>query len=76
MIYHTYIPHPMTHQRINLLRLTVSEIWPRQDFKGQGQNSKVKGEIKTYHDVAHLRPLTNIHSNFHTTYQLPTPYSV
>ena len=28
------------------LHLTVSEIWPGQDFKGQGHYGKVKGQIK------------------------------
>ena len=31
---------------INFLYLTVSEIYPGQDFIGQGHYSKVKGQIK------------------------------
>ena len=46
MTLHTYPPQPVTHPRINILHLTVSEICPRQDFKVQGNHSKVKGQIK------------------------------
>ena len=31
---------------INFLHLSVSEIWPGQDFIGQGHYGKVKDEIK------------------------------
>ena len=31
---------------INFLYLTVSKIYPRQDFIGQGHYGKVKGQIK------------------------------
>ena len=31
---------------INFLHLTLSEIWPRQDFIRQGHYGKVKGQIK------------------------------
>ena len=52
----------------------VSEIYPRQDFIGQGHYGKVKGKVKvksrSRHDVAHLHPLTNVP----TKYKLPTPY--
>ena len=44
----------------------VSDIWPRQDFQGQGHNNKVKGH------VAHLNPFYNVPIK----YQCPTPYSV
>ena len=54
---------------INFLHLTVSEIYPGQDFIGQGQYSKVKSMSR--HDIAHLHPLTNVP----TKYQLPPPYS-
>ena len=40
----------------------------QQDFKGQ--YSKVKGQSVSHHDVAHLKPSTNVP----TKYQLPTPY--
>ena len=36
----------MIHPKINFQHLTVSEIWPKQNFKGQGYYSKVKGQIK------------------------------
>ena len=36
----------MSPPSINFLHLTVSEIWPRQDFIGQGHYSKVNGQIK------------------------------
>ena len=42
----------------------------QQDFKGQ--HSKVKGQSVLHHDVAHLKPSTNIPIK----YKLPTPYSL
>ena len=42
----------------------------QQDFKGL--YSKVKGQSVSHHDVAHLKPSTNVP----TKYQLPTPYSL
>ena len=40
--------HPLTNvpTSINFLHLTVSEIWPGQDFQTQGHYGKVKGQIK------------------------------
>ena len=58
----------MSLPNINFLHLTVSEIYPEQDFIGQGHYGKVKS--RSDHDVAHLHPLTNVP----TKYQLPTPY--
>ena len=58
----------MSLPSINFLHLTVSEIYPGQDFIGEGHYGKVKS--RSHHDVAHLQPLTN----GHTKYQLPTPY--
>ena len=69
MTLHTYNPTRMFLPSINFLHLTVSEIWPGQDFIGQGHYSKVKS--RSHHDVAHLHPLTNVP----TKNQLPTPYS-
>ena len=43
---HTYTPKPMSLQSMNFLHLTVSEIQPRPDFKGQGHYGKVIGQIK------------------------------
>ena len=36
--------HPLTN--MNILHLAVSEIWPRQDFKGHDHYGNVKGQIK------------------------------
>ena len=46
----------------------VSDTQPEQDFQTQGQYGKVKS--RSYYDVAHLQPPTNVPIN----YQLPTPY--
>ena len=46
MMLHTYNPPPMSLQSINFLHITVSEIWPGQDFIGQGHYGKVKGQFK------------------------------
>ena len=43
---HTYNPPPMSLPFINFLHLTVSKTRPRQDFIGQGDYGKVKGQIK------------------------------
>ena len=43
---------------MNILHLAVSEIWPRQDFKGQdhyNKGSKVKS--KSHYDIVHLHLL-------------------
>ena len=61
-------PLSMSLPSNNYLYLTVSEIYPGQDFIGQGHYGKVKS--RSHHDVAHLHPLTNVPTN----YQLPTPY--
>ena len=53
---------------INSLHLIVSEIWARQDVKGQSHYGKVKS--RSHHDVAHLHHPTNVP----TTYQLLTHY--
>ena len=41
-----YNPQPMSLPSINFPHLTLSEIQPWQNFKHQGQNGKVKGQIK------------------------------
>ena len=46
MTLHTYNPQPMSLPSINFLHFTVSEIYPGQDFIGQGHYGKVKGQIK------------------------------
>ena len=46
MILHTYTTQSMTNAEMNFLQLTVSVTWPRRDFEGQSQNSKVKDQIK------------------------------
>ena len=58
----------MSLPSVNFLHLMVTEIWPGQDFIGQGHYGKVKS--RSHHDAAHLQPLTNVP----TKYQLPTPY--
>ena len=40
MTLHTYYPQPMSSPSISFLHLTVSEIYPRQDFIGQGHYGK------------------------------------
>ena len=61
MTLHPYYPQPMSSPSISFLHLTVSEIYPGQDFTGQGHYGK--GQIKV--------PLTNVP----TKYQLPRPYT-
>ena len=46
MTLYTYNPKPCPYQAINFLHLTVSEIYPGQDFIGEGHYGKVKGQIK------------------------------
>ena len=66
---HTYCPLAMLIQRIYFLHLTISEIYPGQDFHTQDHYSKIKLHIKVlWHNTAGLRPLTNVPAK----YQLPT----
>ena len=58
----------MTLTVLNLHQQTDPKV--QQDFKGQ--YSKVKGQSVSHHDVAHLKPSTNVP----TKYKLPTPYSL
>ena len=58
----------MTLTVLNLYQQTDPKV--QQDFKGQ--YSKVKGQSVSHHDVAHLKPSSNVP----TTYKLPTPYSL
>ena len=58
----------MTLTVLNLHQQTDPKV--QQDFKGQ--YSKVKGQSVLHHDVAHLKPSTNVP----TKYKLPTPYSL
>ena len=46
MTLHIYTPKPISVSTINFLHLKVSEIQPRQDFKGQGHYGNDKGQIK------------------------------
>ena len=57
----------MTLTVLNLHQQTDLKV--QQDFKGQ--YSKVKGQSVLHHDVAHLKPSTNVP----TKYKLATPYS-
>ena len=66
MTLHTYNPGPMSLPIINFLHLMVSDIYPRQDFIGQGHYGKVKSRSQ----ILHLHTLANVP----TQYQLPTPY--
>ena len=68
MMLHTYTLPPVSLPSINILHFTVSEIWPGQDFIGQGNYGKVKS--RSHHNIAHLHLQTNVP----TKYQLPTPY--
>ena len=43
MMMHTFNLIPMSLSSINILHITVSEIWPGQHFIGQGHYGKVKG---------------------------------
>ena len=58
----------MTLTVLNLHQQTDLKV--QQDFKGQ--YSKVKGQSVSHHDVAHLKPSTNVP----TKYKLPTPYTL
>ena len=63
----------MSLSSINFLHFTASEILPGQDFICQGHYGKFKKvNSRSYHDAAHLHPLTNVH----TKYQLPTSYGI
>ena len=77
MMLHTYNLQPMSLPSINFLHLTVSEIQPGQDFIGQGHYARSKVKSRSYHEDAHLHPLTNVPTpltNVPTKYQLSTPY--
>ena len=65
---HLHPPINVPILRFNLLHLIVSEISPRQDFKGQGDYSKVKGHVKV--TPLHCTPK---HSNQYP-YQISTSY--
>ena len=55
MMMHTYNPEaPLAS--VNFLHITVYEILPGKDFKGQGQYSMVKGQIKV--TPCHSTPAT------------------
>ena len=58
----------MSRASVNILQHTVSQIYPRQDFKSLGHYTKVKS--RSYHDIAHLHPPTNVSSK----YQHSTPH--
>ena len=58
----------MTLTVLNLHQKTDPKV--QQDFNGQ--YSKVKGQSVLHHDVAHLKPSTNVP----TKYKLPTLYSL
>ena len=60
----------MSLPSINLGHLTISEILPQENFKGQSHYSNIKDQIKvTPQAITHLHSLTNTP----TRYQLPIP---
>ena len=62
----------MSLPNMNFLPLTVSEIWPGQDFfKVKVITARSKVKSRSDNDEAQLHPLTNVP----TKYELPTPYS-
>ena len=61
----SYMNSNMTLTVLNLHQQTDLKV--QQDFKGQ--YSKVKGQSVSHHDVAHLKPSTNVPIK----YKLPTP---
>ena len=73
MMLYTYNPQPMSLPNINFLHLTVTEIYPRQDFIGQGHSGKVKGQIKV--TLLHCTPTTPNQCPYHvsTSYTLQFP---
>ena len=58
----------MTLKVLNLHQKTNSKV--QQDFKGRGQYSKLKVQIKSHHNFVHLQPPTDVP----TKYQVSTPY--
>ena len=55
------------------MTLTVLNLHQQTDVKvQQGQYSKVKCQSVLHHDMAHLKPSTNVPPK----YKLPTPYSL
>ena len=58
----------MSMQNMNILPLTVSEIWPGQDFAIKVTMTRTKFESSLQNEAAHLQTLTNIH----TKYEPPT----
>ena len=71
ILLHTYKPQQISQPSFNFINLTVPEIWPGQDFIGQGLTARSKVKSRSNYDIAHLHPLTNVP----TKYQLPSPYS-
>ena len=59
-----------TCKRKFIMNSNMTDPKVQQDFKGQ--YSKVKGQSVSHHDMAHLKPSTNVP----TKYKLPTPYSL
>ena len=58
----------MTLTVLNLHQKTDPKV--QQDFLGQDDYDKVKGQSRSHHDASHLQPLTNVPSiNFlHLTF--------
>ena len=53
MMLHSYTQNQYPYQllSINFLHLTLSEIQPRQDFKTQDHNCKVKVKSRSHRDI-------------------------
>ena len=61
----------VTFKRENMYHNNVwPEIWPAQDFTGQGHYSNMS---RSLHNIANLHPLTNVATKYqlHTTLQFP-----
>ena len=62
MTLHAYIPQQISLPSINFLHLTVSKIYPKQDFIDQGHYDKARLKVqwRSHHDIAHLQAITNV----------------
>ena len=63
-------PNQCPHQVSTSYTLRFLRYGPDKIFKLKVTTARAKVKSRSHHDVAHLHPLTNVH----TKYQLPTPY--
>ena len=54
MTLRTYNLQPMSPPSINFLHITVSKMYPRKDFSGQGHYGKVKG-LQSHYVTADIK---------------------